>query len=70
MKRHLIVVVLPILLAFLAGILAAKAYACDPGQFYDPAHQICAPYPPANQPGWGPWQTNQPPPPGTPGWGR
>jgi hypothetical protein len=42
------------LLYLLAGYFAAKASACDPGQFYDPAYQICAPYTPANQPGWGP----------------
>jgi hypothetical protein len=55
MKRHLIVgILLPLLLAFLAGVCAAKAFACDPGQFYDPNHPICAPYAPANQPGWGP----------------
>jgi hypothetical protein len=70
MKRYLIMIILPILLAFVAGILAAKANACDPGNWYDPAHQICAPYPPANQPGFGPWQVNTPPPSGTPGWGR
>jgi hypothetical protein len=70
MKRHLIMIILPILLAFVAGILAAKANACDPGNWYDVSHSVCAPYPPANSPGYLQPPVNSPPPPGTPGWGR
>lgn len=41
--------------------LATKAYACDPGQYYDPAHAICQGSAPAYpQPGYGPWQNNYP----------
>lgn len=33
--------------AVFAVTWATKAYACDSGQFYDPAHQICQGTPPA-----------------------
>jgi hypothetical protein len=41
-------------------VMAVKAYACDPGQYYDPDHQICQGSAPAYpKPGYGPWQNNQ-----------
>lgn len=61
-----------IVLAFLVGIaisLAIKAYACDAGSYYDPAHQICGPTPPVYSgphnyyPGYFPGPSNEPYPP-------
>jgi hypothetical protein len=63
----------------IAAAFAGKAVACDPGQYYDPSHQICQGSAPAYpQPGFGPWQNNYPgfpQAPGQPGypgggWGR
>lgn len=31
-------------------LFAPLAQACSPGDYYDPAHQICQPYPPTNCP--------------------
>lgn len=55
-----------------AGALAGEARACDPGQYYDPTHQICAGSPPAYpRPGYGPWDNNYPSATNSPGrgWG-
>jgi len=70
MKTRVIIwgLMIPLLLAFLAGVCAAKAYACDPNNWYDPAHQVCQPYPPANSPGYQQPPTNYPDP-RYPGWG-
>jgi hypothetical protein len=38
------------MLAFLALATAPPAHACDAGNWYDPTHQVCAPYPPAYPP--------------------
>ena len=39
-------------LLLVAGLLASSplAQACDPGNYYDPMHQMCAPYAPTNCP--------------------
>lgn len=46
--------------AFLSIWTAPPAKACDAGNWYDPTHQVCAPYPPAYPP------PNYPPPPNIP----
>jgi hypothetical protein len=58
------------LLSFLVGIvfllalsaaLAPSAFACDPGNFYDPDHGICQNTPPYNpRPGFGYQPSNDP----------
>lgn len=41
----------PTALMVTAGVLFAPlANACDAGNWYDPTHQVCAPYPPAYPP--------------------
>ncbi len=50
-----LVSMLTVVLALMAGAVAFSpaSYACDPGSYYDPSHQICQPYVPANpQPGY------------------
>lgn len=70
----LIIVLWLISCALVATRLAAPTWACDPGQYYDPSHQICQGSAPAYpRSGYGPWQNNYPgfpqsPPPG--GWGQ
>jgi hypothetical protein len=65
------------LLALLAAVasgvilgiqLAPPANACDPGNWYDPTHQVCAPYPPAYPPTNYPAPSNNPYPPSQ--WGQ
>ena len=64
MTRTLVLLLLALMLP-VAGLLASpRAQACDWPNYYDPAHQVCAPYPPAYpEPGYPPepWQWSPPP---------
>jgi hypothetical protein len=60
-RRYTIYVLIGAVLAIGAVYGAGKAFACDPGQYYDPSHQICQGSAPAYpRPGYGPWQNNYP----------
>ena len=64
-------VALAFVVTFLAVLALAMIYRgaassqanCDPGSWYDPTHQVCAPYPPAYPPNNYPPPTNYPYPP-------
>lgn len=71
LKNVVLGLLVPMLVAFVAGVLvASEAKACDPGQYYDPSHAICQPNAPAYpRPGYGPWQNNDPHAPYSPRYG-
>lgn len=63
LARLLWFVLVPLLVGIIVGIAIAPwaRASCDPGQYYDPTHQICQGSPPAYpRPGFGNPPSNNP----------
>lgn len=71
LKAKLIQAAVAFVVTFLAVLALAMIYqgsaqaqaSCDPGNWYDPTHQVCAPYPPPYSPRWDQPPSNSPYPP-------